>query len=1474
MVVNKRFHEPVVSEEVTAQTIDSASQIMLTRPSGLYQRISQAELTSLVGGTPTGNVSGVAYLPTVADMRTTQSFVDGQLVITEGYHVAGDGGGQANIYRTTGRSALTATIDEGFYFLGYSTDDYFEAADKSVVDPLKFGVRLGTTDSHAALQAAVNAAVAAKSGVESTLNGGPKIVLPGGKISISAPIVVNNTADAKDSHLHFHGHGNKSTVITPVSGSTATEIPFMVDVTNTGGNTGNRWVTFEGIAFIGFESEEIGGIDLVKAAYCSVRNCTFTYCHTGVKFRNWSHRFTRNRFEWGDTQLHISAESGIGGTINSIVVQENYFASGNYGIRTDPSLDVNSLSITRNEFDGVTLAGILINGPCDNCVINDNYFEAQGRKGPAIVQRHRLTGSETNWASGTAYSTGNIVLASDSKHYLCVNGGTSAGNDSDLDGGSDTGCRWIAQSVEINAGVVIHPTYTNTDGCNFRFTNNKCFTGNTDATLSFSGGREVHIEGNTGSGDPLGSFVRIENASRISIGPLPYTLTRNIYIEGSRYNISGRQVWGRLVELVPDSEIASTGGYSDPMNGLAGITVKERFPTGSTRSLKPLVLNDLSSPNFKVDKHINPAYKPFTKVYQEDNSVAYKWTTSLANQTMTFTKDEGTHWSGFITVLGEVHGDDEGAKLKVDVTDGYRIPDVFTTSSGAAGEWAVSRNQIGYIEEYKGHADKWTLGTTYSAGDVVKASTGEFFRLSSTSHTSSGDDSNLFATGAGNSSDAGAGIKPWIREFNSFYVTWATSRSYVVGDIVKASNGSYYRALSAHTSSGDDTNLVGGSGGGSWSANTAPDWTVSTAYSIGDRVRSATDERYYIATTAGTSGGDDTNLGNGSDPGIAWAPSHRDPEDVSIRVHTTGSAATTGTIRNFALCSTAFDRLTHPLDVSKTGDGVLSQLNAKNYGAMADGTTDDTDAVKQLFDDAADLELPVVFPRGTYNLATWGVETFTKDIEIICDDGVVINGPGTTVTFLELTTVSGTSFKWTGGKVQNFKRFLNFPRIDGDTTPRLHVENLECENVSFVIEESNATSATTPATIENCVVRNIVAKNPEVAISLITQQFENALFEKIHIEGATSTVQAGGLWLGMNHTTTDHGQCIVRDVFIDNLSTAAGLVTRGLVLAGPNFTVDNVHIKDNVNSNGNNNEGMKLTCSNSTVKNCKLHNGGSGLATIFLGGADRGETHSFNYDNGSGQFRSGEAISWTSGTGNLIKVGPTKMAIELLTGSAPVNNDTITGGESAATGDVNGTVTARSEAYGHGVTIEGCSITRDDTVQAHAIRVGGSDCRVVNNYISGGKSAITSVGVRNVYANNTIDRVGSVGTSTDMVLIDAADNKLSGNTITRCGSSGHSSIRAISLSPSTYVITGTIISDNRIDTLFGTTQWGIRVNNSTTGTGQTKDITITGNQFANLDEGVHCDGTPDQLIVRSNSYVGTTDAVNFGSATNVTSDAT
>jgi len=111
----------------------------------------------------------------------------------------------------------------------------------------------------------------------------------------------------------------------------------------------------------------------------------------------------------------------------------------------------------------------------------------------------------------------------------------------------------------------------------------------------------------------------------------------------------------------------------------------------------------------------------------------------------------------------------------------------------------------------------------------------------------------------------------------------------------------------------------------------------------------------------------------------------------------------------------------------------------------------------------------------------------------------------------------------------------------------------------------------------------------------------------------------------------------------------------------------------------------------------------------------RGITHQITIDNPTGTFNDVEPVSWSGGTGQMLAIDSptagTTMWIQLLTGTAPSDGDTITGTTSSATADVNVTVTSRTLSYpfigastgsaiigSYGVGVQTDDVTASDTL--------------------------------------------------------------------------------------------------------------------------------------------------------------------------------
>jgi hypothetical protein len=154
----------------------------------------------------------------------------------------------------------------------------------------------------------------------------------------------------------------------------------------------------------------------------------------------------------------------------------------------------------------------------------------------------------------------------------------------------------------------------------------------------------------------------------------------------------------------------------------------------------------------------------------------------------------------------------------------------------------------------------------------------------------------------------------------------------------------------------------------------------------------------------------------------------------------------------------------------------------------------------------------------------------------------------------------------------------------------------------------------------------------------------------------------------------------------------------------------------------------------------------------------RGITHEIDIDGATGTFNDFEAVSWTGGTGQMLAIDSTttgtKMWIQLLTGSVPSDNDTITGGTSAATADMNVTVTARTIS----VPFVGAS-TGSALIGSYGFGVEGSD-------LTASDKLTDLTATLRVPPNNVTFSVGGLVSSEDRILVapwDGASTDVEGN---------------------------------------------------------------------------------------------------------------
>jgi len=1208
-------------------------------------------------------------VPTVADLPTILADADvrdGQGIVLQGYSDIGDGGGQRLIYRLTGKSLVT--IDNGWYFAGVTAegDDYCEAEDKQEANPMRFGAKEGDNafDSQPAFQAAVNACLAVSSGGEETTIGGPELRVPGGIYYWSAPLVIdNNTADDSDCRLTIKGAGWESSVIEAFPGSTVTEIPWMVHFVKSGSQTGNRFWHIEGICFRGINGQTINGIDARKSAYFTIEKCSFQYLDTSLRLRNWTTLVRDCNFMYGTDQVVITDEPGIGGfvTINQIRFERCLFRSGVVGIRTAPGLDVNFLQVEGCQFDGSTRAAIVANGPIDKLTFSGNYLEAQGAGGTATVFKNRkgtkweagisyssrvqvydsagnwwrrintgaaITsgddsdlggGSDTSsntwetlqWVSGYNHSAKDTVRDAAGNFWITIAGGVTAGNDSSLGTGSDSGVVWEPLTAEVQGAIVLCSTMTNTSGPQGEITDNALFNCNFNSAMYIEGCQQLTIKDNRGSGSFANIFCTVGNTMKPLLGPLSPYQTSDVVINHNRWTQTGNEIWRKIVHFETTS---------NPADGNCGLTIIDRSPKYYTTY--PIVLNDLANPKtWKQDaSYVRPRREPSITGLDE---VTYPTSGNAMSTVAVIHKRFGGPLSrgGYLKLFGKSFGDDGTANVKVIIHDGYRGGEILELKELEVGHEGFSKEPVVPIEPCSPYRD-WEVGKSYSIGDLRRSAyNGREYRCISAYTSAAGDDRNMVGTGK------------WAETARS-----ASNQGRAAGEVQQPF-----------------------------------DWEAGVSYQIGEIVQSNGDGEWYSADTFHTSAGTDDDLDNNSDTGGNWTKLDRDPtlQPVIIHVYDGGSSATNVTIKDFAICSASYPNELPPTITSTlkdnnnelnmadlswapvgthkwhlldggssfeqgevvtwsggsarlvwlsvalndhmivrdligamplTGTTITGQDTGATVVTTGSPRTADTTAFYDTVDEAARTGKAMRIPAGTYALQNWGIKQVSDDVTIICDDGAILDVGDNTLSFMQLDAATTSSFTWIGGEVRNAKRFLYLPRVDGGVTDSIHIERVKFVNVLHVIEDA---AATTAGVITHGYFGNLDIDDAEEAFYLQSQQFTTAVFEGINFHDFTNPVQISAITIGndvgADQPSYGHGSVTIRDCVVTNMNNAATSSSRGFRLYGDNITVQNC--KFNVITNtGSLNEAIYFASNNGSIRDCRFVDASKSSATITIAG--------------------------------------------------------------------------------------------------------------------------------------------------------------------------------------------------------------------------------------------------------------------------------
>ncbi len=231
--------------------------------------------------------------------------------------------------------------------------------DGAVINVLDYGAKGdGATDDFAAIQAAVDAAIA---------GGEPfsPVYFPTGNYFVSQEIDRSGTGV----YVDLYGDGQRNTIIT------ATAVMDSVIKLSTTGNIA-RSTTIRDMT-IRCNSKANYGVDAKNMRYWTMQNIEVTNALVaGVILGNWVTRFLNNKLESCAIGVLVDGIAASSSAANNLSIYFNDFDSCPIGLKVQNKS--NDITIQSNAFDACADCGIFINHGGRDINITSNYFESCG----------------------------------------------------------------------------------------------------------------------------------------------------------------------------------------------------------------------------------------------------------------------------------------------------------------------------------------------------------------------------------------------------------------------------------------------------------------------------------------------------------------------------------------------------------------------------------------------------------------------------------------------------------------------------------------------------------------------------------------------------------------------------------------------------------------------------------------------------------------------------------------------------------------------------------------------------------------------------------------------------------------------------------------------------------------------------------------------------------------------------------------
>lgn len=315
---------------------------------------------------------------TVSALGSLVAQRDGQVIELLGYYTAGDGGGQTLIYHSTGRP----TADDGFYFDGPGADDYFEAADKSCANALRWGVVPNDNTEGAANKTRIDAmfsSTARKSYFPGLPGSATALYYSDGAHTLGTGRMI--VGDGMDSRIIGTTAITSGTFLTVGTRCTVSDIgiqgTFTTGATGVGFTSSATDINFRNCNITGW----VNNVVFNNAYAITFQGCdVLSASNAGFKFTGSSN----NSITIRDCEIQSNQTAGVWfNQVCNRVLIDGCTIQGNYdGIIGDANVIFNNVAITNNYFEIAAgkrpiywSTGVIMNGYIQGNIFNGTYTD-------------------------------------------------------------------------------------------------------------------------------------------------------------------------------------------------------------------------------------------------------------------------------------------------------------------------------------------------------------------------------------------------------------------------------------------------------------------------------------------------------------------------------------------------------------------------------------------------------------------------------------------------------------------------------------------------------------------------------------------------------------------------------------------------------------------------------------------------------------------------------------------------------------------------------------------------------------------------------------------------------------------------------------------------------------------------------------------------------------------------------------------